>query len=151
MVTGLFYVEKLKTKFNFIYTHSYFAFKFYFMYMRCDSMHFFFFFFLCTTCVPGVPRGQKKESESLDLKLHLAVSCHVDAGNEPWSAGRIVSALNHWSTSCIHVNCSFPCQFLWCALICELHQIYWSLTHSCFYIHFINTFCCPENINTECW
>jgi hypothetical protein len=36
---------------------------------------------LCTTCMPGVQRGQKMESGPLELELTIVVSCHMDAEN----------------------------------------------------------------------
>ena len=38
----------------------------------CMSMH---------TCVPGDPRGQKRELDHLEQELQIAVSCRVGAEN----------------------------------------------------------------------
>jgi hypothetical protein len=37
---------------------------------------------LCTTCMPETVRGQKRESDPLDLGLQMIVSRHVCAGNQ---------------------------------------------------------------------
>jgi hypothetical protein len=36
-------------------------------------------------CAPGALRGQRKARESLELKLHMVVSCHMGTGNQPLS------------------------------------------------------------------
>jgi hypothetical protein len=36
---------------------------------------------MCTTCVPGACRGQKRALHLLDLELWMVVGHHVDAGN----------------------------------------------------------------------
>ena len=36
---------------------------------------------VCITCVSGAHRGQKKRSDSLELKLQMVVSSHVCAGD----------------------------------------------------------------------
>jgi hypothetical protein len=45
------------------------------MYMSVLSAH------VCTTCMPGAQRSQKKTLETLELKLQMVVSCHVGTGN----------------------------------------------------------------------
>lgn len=37
---------------------------------------------LCTSCVPGVLRGQNRASNYLELELEMAVSCNVGAGDQ---------------------------------------------------------------------
>ena len=44
-------------------------------------------------------QGQKMMLDTLGKELQMVVSCHVDAGNEPESAGRAASALNCWAIS----------------------------------------------------
>lgn len=50
---------------------------------------------LHTTCVPGMYRDQKRVLDSLELKLQMVVSHHVDSGNRTWVSGTTVTALNH--------------------------------------------------------
>lgn len=40
-----------------------------------------FFVYMCTTCIPCAYRGQKRALESLELKLCMVVSLHMDVGN----------------------------------------------------------------------
>ena len=49
---------------------------------------------LCTMC-KECPQRPEQGLNRLDLELHMAVSCHVDARSETWSSGRAASALNH--------------------------------------------------------
>lgn len=51
--------------------------------------------FLCTTRVPNAHRGQKKVSETLELKLYIAATFYVSAGVEPRFSGRAASAPSH--------------------------------------------------------
>ena len=39
---------------------------------------------ICTMCMPGVLRDQKRELNHLKLELQMVVSCYVDAGNQTW-------------------------------------------------------------------
>jgi hypothetical protein len=70
----------------------------------------FYFIFMCMHALPSRMsrnlghlcsgfRGQRREPELLRLELHVVVSCHVDAGLEPWFSGRAASALDHWAIS----------------------------------------------------
>lgn len=40
---------------------------------------------LCTTCVHGAFRDQKRASDHLILELLSVVNCHVHAGNQSWA------------------------------------------------------------------
>ena len=39
---------------------------------------------ICTTCVPGTLGGHNKMRHHLGLELQMAVSHHVDTGNQTW-------------------------------------------------------------------
>ena len=53
---------------------------------------------MCTVCVPGVLRGQKRASPTLGLELQMVVSHHYkDAGNASRSTATTTSAPNHWA------------------------------------------------------
>ena len=36
---------------------------------------------LCTACMPGIGRGQKRASDPLELELEMVVGLHESAGN----------------------------------------------------------------------
>jgi hypothetical protein len=52
------------------------------------------FVYMCTMCLPNACRGQKRESDPLELELEMVVSHHVSAG--PRSS---VRALHHRASS----------------------------------------------------
>ena len=55
---------------------------------------------LCTMCMPGAHRGQKRVPNQLKLELQMAVNCHVGLVNQTGiSWKRSVCALNHRATS----------------------------------------------------
>lgn len=43
---------------------------------------------LCTTCLSGAYRGQKRASDLLGLQLQMVVSCHMGAGNQTQVFGK---------------------------------------------------------------
>lgn len=53
--------------------------------------------YMCTMCVPGVQRDQKKALDSLKVKLEtvVLVSSYVGPGNQVWSLQKSRTALNH--------------------------------------------------------
>lgn len=53
----------------------------YFISLFCIYEYFCLLVFLCTLCVSGSLRGQKKVMDLLEHELHTAVSHHVGAGN----------------------------------------------------------------------
>lgn len=51
--------------------------------------------YVCTMCMPGTYGCQKRASDSLELPLQMAVSCHVGAGNCTPCSARATSTVNH--------------------------------------------------------
>lgn len=49
---------------------------------------------MCTTCMSGSSRGQKRKSAPMELEIQMAVSHPVGAGNRAWESGSASSALH---------------------------------------------------------
>lgn len=50
---------------------------------------------LCTICIPGAHRNQKKKLDPLELELQeIVLSHHVALRIEPGTSGRVAGALN---------------------------------------------------------
>lgn len=45
-------------------------------------------------CMLGTYKDQKRASASLELKLKMVVSCHMDGENQTWVLSKAASALN---------------------------------------------------------
>jgi hypothetical protein len=62
---------------------------------------------MCTIYVPGTLKGQKRVLDVLELKLSVALSCHVSTGKQNWGlckSSQWSSWLSHFSSLCCIVQ-----------------------------------------------
>ena len=72
--------------------------------------------YLCTMCMLGEHRDQKRVSDTLTLELWVVLNCHVGAGNQTWALCKSNSCSNMLS----HSSSTTPLyndRHTWCVLI----------------------------------